>query len=119
MKRSSPHKRQGYLSFLFDFDSFSQVVVFGFSCWFLDFLDFPLPLFLLPGDCEDCTSFTSTKIVEVDELARDELFYLACFIVDGGWIVPTTPYIGLLAVGLVGSVLGKGAGGIKSYKFIY
>ena len=31
VKWSSPHKRQGYLPFLFGFDSFSGVVVFGFS----------------------------------------------------------------------------------------
>ena len=46
------------------------------------------------------------EIIGVEEVEGEELYSLVGFIVDGGWIDPTTPSIGVSAGGLVGSMLG-------------
>ena len=60
--------------------------------------------------------FTLAKIVVVEEVVVEALCGLVGLYVDEGWIVPTTQSMGVFAGGLVGSVLGQGELGFKSYK---
>ena len=116
MKWSPPHNRQGYLDFLFPLLSFSGAIGLGFSCWFPGFLFLPFPFFLLPDDCVLWIAFTSTKTIGLEGTGVEVLGCLAALTVDGGWIEPIKPSTGVYASGLVGSVLGRGAWGMRSYK---
>ena len=91
MNWSPAHNRKGLLTFLFGLFSFSEVTVLGFYYWFLDFLPFPFPFFLLWGVCVVSTAFTSIETIGVEGVVVELLYFLAGFTVDGGWIERTTP----------------------------
>ena len=76
VKWSPPLNRQGCLAFLFPLLSFSVAESLVFSSWFLGFLFFPLPFFLLPGVWVLWIAFTLVENAGV-EGAVVELIY-AC-----------------------------------------
>ena len=118
MKWSPPHNRQGYLAFLFPLLSFSRAVGLGFSCWFMGFLFFPFPFFLLSDDCILWIAFTSVETVGLEGTVMEGIGFLVAFTADRGWIEPITPSTGVYAGGLDKSMLGRGAWGIRPYKVL-
>ena len=116
-KLSLPHSRQGYFSFLFPL-SLSLLVGGGFSYWFLGFLFLFLPFFLLlPEVWVLWIELTSVETLGVEGVGVVVWGCLASFVADGDWIEPTIPSTGTSIGGFARSVLGRGAWGIKSYKF--
>ena len=61
---------------------------------------------------------TSEETLGVEGVGVVVWVCLAGFVANEGWIEPTTPSTGVTAGGLVGSVLGRGACGIKSYNIL-
>ena len=70
------------------------------------FFFLPFPFFSLLGVCVLWIAFTSMKTIGVEGVVVEALGCLVVLTADEGWIEPTTPSIGVFAVGLAGSVLG-------------
>ena len=115
VKWSPLHSRHGYFAFLFPL-LLSLLVGFGFSYWFLGFLFLFLPFFLLlPEVWILWIELTSTETLGVEGVGVAIWGCLVVFSADGDYIEPTIPSIWVSVGGFVGSVLGRGSWGIKSY----
>ena len=64
-------------------------------------------------------TFTSMETIGLEGARVEGLGCLEALTIDGGWIEPITPSTGVSADVLAGSVLGRGAWGMRSYKFPY
>ena len=60
--------------------------------------------------------FTLAKTIREEGIEVGILCFLVGLAADEGWIEPTTPSTRIFESGLVGSVLGQGAWGIRSYR---